>query len=288
MGLFLNTLLGSGKRVIDPLSIDGCTLWLDATTNVLDAANNPVTLNGAAIAKWKDRTSNGYEFTQTTAIRRPTYSSNSLNGLPGISFDGSQAQILDGGTTVGNLENKCLYIALVHKFNIGSPTGFFENVISKSGGYPSAPFTPGGWRIARWDYQAAAFTPSTYAYYHMRYDANGNFEYGTGNHTTTSATYTLFSIPRSTGRTPFDVLLDINNTRLASVSVNDNNTNYNTNHRLTIGGSYIWTSTNPYVVNPTTPFYGDVYEIIFYQRNSPLKAKEITGLSQYIKRKWGI
>lgn len=296
MGVLVNNFLSSSKSVITPLSIPGCELWLDSTTGLYDASNNPVTTNGGAIARWDDRSSNNFSFTQTASIRRPRLSTNSLNGNNGVEFsNGSGAQFLNGGEICnltgpeivgGNLIVKSFYIALVHEFANSTPTGTTETVISKSGGYVST--TAGGYHIRRWDYQTNGLTPSQPNRYCMRYDVNStNYDFGVGSYVSTNPTYTLFSIPRTSGRTPFNVTMDINGVNVETQSIADtlNSPTVNTLHRLILGTQVSGTSYTP---DDSTAFLGKIYEVIIYKRVAPLTIKETAGLRRYIKNKWNI
>jgi|DEB0MinimDraft_6_1074348.scaffolds.fasta_scaffold16219_4 hypothetical protein len=55
-------------------------LWLDA------ADTGTITESGGAVSQWNDKSGNGRNFTQSTAILQPIYSNAGLNGLPAISF----------------------------------------------------------------------------------------------------------------------------------------------------------------------------------------------------------
>jgi hypothetical protein len=58
-------------------------LWLDAA----DAST--ITTVSGAVSQWNDKSGNSRNATQGTPSARPSYSSAGLNGLPSLSFDGS-------------------------------------------------------------------------------------------------------------------------------------------------------------------------------------------------------
>jgi hypothetical protein len=58
-------------------------LWLDAS----DAGT--ITLNGANVSQWNDKSGNGKHATQATAAAQPDFSATGLNGKPSINFAGT-------------------------------------------------------------------------------------------------------------------------------------------------------------------------------------------------------
>jgi len=55
-----------------------------------------ITITGSGVSSWKDRVKN-YELIQTVDADRPTYSSTSFNGFPGLTFNGtSQSLVMTG------------------------------------------------------------------------------------------------------------------------------------------------------------------------------------------------
>ncbi|WP_407679257.1 LamG-like jellyroll fold domain-containing protein, partial [Candidatus Chordibacter forsetii] len=59
-------------------------LWLDANDS------STVIESGGAVSAWQDKSGNDYHFTQNVDnSKRPLYSTTSLNGMPAITFDGS-------------------------------------------------------------------------------------------------------------------------------------------------------------------------------------------------------
>jgi hypothetical protein len=74
-----------------PTAISGCTMWLDAEFSQfeLDASNG--------VVQWKS-VGSGPVAARSTAINRPVYVANVMNGKPAIRFDGSNDSL-----TMGNL-----------------------------------------------------------------------------------------------------------------------------------------------------------------------------------------
>ena len=59
-------------------------LWLDANDS------SSVINSGGSVSEWRDKSGNNYHFTQNVDnSKRPLYSATSLNGMPSVTFDGS-------------------------------------------------------------------------------------------------------------------------------------------------------------------------------------------------------
>ena len=78
-----------------PPQVGGCTLWLDG------ADATAVTVSGSNVTQWSDKSGNGYHFTVHPSHTSPTYSSNAINGLNGLFFQGAGS----GGTRYNILYN---------------------------------------------------------------------------------------------------------------------------------------------------------------------------------------
>ena len=91
MYLGLGLRLGSGTFAgFDPSYISGLQLWLDSTRGLFDATSggNSVTTDGAAVARWEDRSGNNRNALQATSVNRPILKTAVQNGKNGIRFDG--------------------------------------------------------------------------------------------------------------------------------------------------------------------------------------------------------
>lgn len=92
-----------------PKNLPGLKIWLDAADIDGDysTANNPS--NGTSVATWTDKSGNGNNAAQATALLQPIVTTNSINGLPVVEFNGS-TQYLDFGdklnTTFGGTDSK--------------------------------------------------------------------------------------------------------------------------------------------------------------------------------------
>ena len=72
---------GRGRPAWTP-SLIQTALWLDA------ADANTITLNGSTVSQWNDKSGSGRNATQNAAANQPVYSTNSINSLSAVTFDG--------------------------------------------------------------------------------------------------------------------------------------------------------------------------------------------------------
>ena len=107
------------RRTFNPSRISGLQLWLDATKGLFDATSggNPVTTDGATIARWEDQSSSGYHVTQATSANRPVLKTGIKNNKNVVRFDGT---------------NDALISASISSDNLPKLTAFF--VVSAAGG----------------------------------------------------------------------------------------------------------------------------------------------------------
>jgi hypothetical protein len=112
LGEFIN-LVGVGWT---PANIT-TSLWLDAG----DAST--ITLNSTTVSQWNDKSGNGRNATQGTAIQQPTYTSNSQNGYGIISFDGSNDNLDISSTTVITSGNANFGVFVAYKPKLASGYG---------------------------------------------------------------------------------------------------------------------------------------------------------------------
>jgi hypothetical protein len=56
-----------------------------------------VTLNGSTVSAWADQSGNGNNFSQGTASKQPTFTTNVLNGRPSVLFDGTDDDMTASG-----------------------------------------------------------------------------------------------------------------------------------------------------------------------------------------------
>ena len=106
LGLNLGIYNSSSSAPVNwtPAELPNLALWLDAE----DAAS--ITLNGSTVAQWSDKSGNARHATQATALNQPTYNATGLNGMPVLTFDGTNSVLQAGDTTTWRfLHNGSLY-----------------------------------------------------------------------------------------------------------------------------------------------------------------------------------
>jgi hypothetical protein len=90
-------LLGGSAAALNPLTIPGLALWLDASdsTTLFQASNGttPATADTDPIGYWGDKSGNGRNATQGTAGKRPILKTAVQNGLNVVRFDGIAHQL---------------------------------------------------------------------------------------------------------------------------------------------------------------------------------------------------
>lgn len=102
-----------------PLSIGGCSLWLDGAD---PAGNGVIPANGTSITSWVDKSLSGNTCTNSSSANSPVLYSNILNGKPVLSFTGpavlntTTSQWLDN-TVMAFPNTKNTIFALVYNDN---------------------------------------------------------------------------------------------------------------------------------------------------------------------------
>jgi len=99
-----------------PLSLNP-QLWLDA------ADPTTITLSGSSVTQWDDKSGNGYNVTQGTAISRPTIATDPVTGLTVIDFDGSNDQLIRTTATALGRAVTGLTMYAVHKPDVLTSPG---------------------------------------------------------------------------------------------------------------------------------------------------------------------
>ena len=271
----------ASRQVLNPDMIRGLNCWYDATTGLYNAVSGgtAVTANGGAIYRWEDRSGNGYHLTNVQSSP-PTLVTNSLNGKPGVDFNGTNQILEETSGVAGQLYQAGamqLYVFVVFKFNSFTSTnsGF---VIARDRGYSVA--TAGRWRVMRiGSNYGAQFLGHIYGLCHT----NGNNEFGALWNALTP-NYLVYSHPRTTTR-GFTSSIFMNDSSVATGSFTDNGSpGASTLHRIAVGGRLVGTTYTAQEFMDCT-----IYEIAVYTRSSGFfSQKEYNALSRYFRKKWNI
>lgn len=99
------------RYINDLLALSPLALW-DAGAGVYSDAGTTPAPDAGAVQQWNDLSGNGHHVSQATAGARPTYRAavESLNGLPGVEFDGGDwLQRSVSGGLVANLNAYTIY-----------------------------------------------------------------------------------------------------------------------------------------------------------------------------------
>jgi hypothetical protein len=256
-GSDINTLFNAIPSTLLPLSISGCCWWLDAadvTTITKDGSNK--------VSNWADKSTNAFQFAQSTATNKPTYTANNQNGKGTITFNAANSTYLAGPSTfaigtssfalfaVASYTSNTSYGTVFAKSLYGSQTG--RIIMTKDSGGFSICYTHGDTRIA-------ALT-LTYA----------------------SGSYQLFEL--IVNRTEGKDYAYQNGTLVGSLTFPDA-TNYTASSNLMLVGAY-----NNGTGGAAQPGYyltGNVAEILAYKSSdmSSLNRERVEG---YLAWKWGI
>jgi hypothetical protein len=78
--------------------IPSLALWFDASDPTT------ITQSGGTVSQWRDKSSNAYSVIQGTASNRPTYTTNLLNGLPGIQISAT-TYLYQVGSSIPNFSS---------------------------------------------------------------------------------------------------------------------------------------------------------------------------------------
>lgn len=101
----------------NPKSVSGLALWLDAAD-----ASTIDTVSGA-VSEWRDKSTNGRHFTQSTANNRPSYAT-TVNGRNAITFDGDNDVLFRSGAVSPTLLSSTDGATALYVFRPNSDTAF--------------------------------------------------------------------------------------------------------------------------------------------------------------------
>jgi len=246
-------MLGTSKSIwgFDPRSVPGCSLWLDAA----DAST--VVQSSGSISQWNDKSANALT---ATAVNNPTLVANVQNGLPGISFNGSN-QYFNLGNNL-NMGTNQLYIFVVSKFNSTADGAIIGKSLLGGG--------VGRYSLLR---VSGILTP-------LAQGTGGGNDSGVNSDTNTSVRLLNMIWDRNT------IVLYQNGTSVFSVGLSDSS-NVTNNNSLLIGAYQ-----NGSGGTPPGGLYmnGFIHEILLYftPTSSPLTTSQRQQIEGYLAHKWGL
>lgn len=244
----MSAALGSGSGGL-PRRLSGLKAWYDFSNATY------LTLSGTAITQALDRSGNGNNTAvQGTSTARPTWTSNSLNGLPGATFDGT-TDFLTPPSAVRTAITRTTDHTMFYVFKSAeNGASIFRNIINAGQGganndmlaisLRSSDLRVGYWNGTSYNTKSTAFTDTT-----------------TGH---------LLSVSHAANSTP-SCLLD------GATMSGSNTPAGNTEDAIKLGGE---------TQDDAKNFSGVMYEVIIYNR--VLSASEITQINRYLSKKWGI
>jgi hypothetical protein len=234
-----------------PSVINGCRLWLDASDS------STITKDGSnKVSQWNDKSIYGNNITQSTSANQPVFLSNTLNGLPVVSFGGSNV-FMSSASGFGT-NNSLSGPATMTVFYI------YKKTISTNGGVF-------GWGLTANTLQAFGFyddgSLSAYAY------AGANNYY-----TSTPSTATWYlSLYKKAGAAVNTSSAFRNGVDVSTSGHSVSNSNINGTASFNLGR---WSDYSSNTLN------GYIAEVIIYNRS--LSTVETTQVESYLKSKWGI
>lgn len=235
-------------------SMANLKMWLDAndsTTLFGDSNCTTTTLTANAVACWKDKSTNGYNLTQTTGSAQPLLTSGGMNSKPVLRFDGTNDTLTrTASTPIGSGDDTYTVIA-AWKTTINNTSQVIweqNSTPTQTNGYRGALIILGG---------------SNYGYNGENNDAHNISTYATSTAygsimTANSATVTIYS-----------------NGTTGSGTINATTENIST-QIVTVGSKR---GTGEYL-------NGDLAEVIVLDR--VITAAEITQIKAYLNNKWGM
>lgn len=117
------------RRAWTPTALgSSLTLWLDA------ADAQTITLNGATVVQWSDKSGTGNHMSNATASSQPLYQATGFNNLPALSFDNTD-DFLGNSSPVGLSSAGDFFYAAAFQMRAG--TGTWRMVMGGRGSFNS-------------------------------------------------------------------------------------------------------------------------------------------------------
>ena len=164
-----------------------------------------VTTSSGAVTNWADQSGNGYNATQTSGSARPTLTTNAVNGLPAITFNGS-SQFLNLPAGFSNLSQGVSFFFVMkpgttmnYPIDLGNGGSSNDQAIYGTANYIY--FYTYGTSYALVTSDSTGYTPNVYQVLEVVHDGTSSGKiYKNGTQTGTGTVYPLNTITRSTNR----------------------------------------------------------------------------------------
>lgn len=238
-----------------PLETDGCSLWLDG------ADSSSVIRSGSSVSEWNDKSSREYTFIQTNSDKRPSYTTNGLDGKSTITFAND---FLSGASGLELGQNS------FSMFVVARSNGFNGEILSKMG------LNVGEIRMG----MSGGYT--------FPWAKHGN----NGLSTVPGVWWDDFFIyetvvNRVEGKDTFYINGAIPETSSAiSTYTPDISYNATNSANMILGGYTQWWDGEPYSV--ATGFEGQIAEVVMYLNPSDLTNSKRYQIEGYLAHKWGL
>lgn len=96
------------NSIFNPAFVSNLQLWLDA----VDVST--ITLNGSDVSNWADKSGNGNDLAQATAVEQPEYKTDQINGLNGVFFDKANEERLASSSV--DMDGKDVTVFIVSRY----------------------------------------------------------------------------------------------------------------------------------------------------------------------------
>jgi len=233
-----------------PTSVASCQLWFDAA----DAST--ITLNGSTVSSWRDKSANAYSVIQPTSANQPTYTTNLLNGLPGIQISAATY----------------LYQVASSIPNFSSSASTTVVMVAKNG----STLATGGWNIVNTMWFTGNINGPTYRY-HL------SFAIGTTNGVALYPIGQTTAVPLGSSAIIGFTISSSGN----SINVNGTLTNYSgTSAPSANDGIWFLFGDARYSIGEHYVPDINIYEFLGF--NSTLSTSERQNVEGYLAQKWGL
>lgn len=223
-------------------------LWLDAN----DASS--FTLSGADVSQWNDKSGNGNHFVQATSGNRPDLdtTTNTINGLPVVSFDGTDDFLSKSGLSGWPADNQTStsFVIVSRARNVGADRAW-------------------------WDISTGSLTNETGQFYH---NSAGTAFVRIGGNSGLAATTASGAVVVNVAAMWSNTLNKTNREIFKNGTADGSNTGDS-------GGNSITNMRIGRLFQDVFPFFGDIGEIVVFSGENDTTRQLVEG---YLAWKWGL